>query len=187
MHLNIDWKNWLNRLLWSLIFSFPLGILGSYIAGTISDDTPRLLIFSKSSSLGGQTVIDLKVRNAGDFDLKGLKVILEFENRPTLSTLPTEFEQYAFLDKTKCTFSLPTNIEFKKGQLIEFRFVSEGSNRILNYNSLPKSISSNLFVSKIVYASWQNDTLFKSLEFKDIIIASTLIVMIIVICALVSE
>lgn len=185
MQISIDWKSWRAKLLWGFFLSLPLGVLGSIIAGTISGKTNYLIIHSKSSFKGGQTVIDLTIQNLGDYDLKGLNAHIEFEKSPSVSVSPEEYQKYVNIYKNDLDFNLPYDFELKKGQLIEFRFISRGSNRIINNTSLSKSISSKCIISEEVFASWRNHSWLGDFEVKDLVIVISIIIMAVVIVALV--
>jgi hypothetical protein len=114
-----------------------------------------------------------------------LNAHIEFENNPSISVSPEEYHQYVLMGTNILDFNLPTNLELKKDEVVEFRFTSKGSNRIVNSTSLPKSISSKCIISEQVFASWDDHTLIGDLEFKDLVIVISFISMAVVIVALI--
>jgi len=183
-NITINWRDWKKRFLWALFLSLPIGILGTYLAGLLSDKTNRLLVYSNSSYHGGETVIDVTIQNAGDFVLCGLRVDLAFEKPPTYHISPKEYKQYTSLNASSFKLSLPSNIELETGQEVELRFTTKGANEITNLNSVPKSISAHCIISEEVHASWRRHFLLSNATLKEQIIVAVFIVMCITVLTL---
>lgn len=143
------------KLVWALLVSFPLSILASYIVYIISDKADRITIFHDSSERGGQTVIDLKIENSGDYDLNGLIVPIRFLKTVEMASVePNDYRDCLKIKGNAVTFVLPESQVFMKSESIIFRFTSDGVNYIKNLSNLPNYISSFHISHEKVHGVW---------------------------------
>ncbi len=166
----INWKDVRSRLIWGIILSIPLGTAGSLLANSISKQTPQLSIDLNSFLKAGETIIDMDIKNTGDFDLCGLAAHLKFEKPPEIRVEPDRWKAFISLSGTEFHLLTKPDYEFKKDEVVELRFVSAGSNRIINYNSIPEDVNAICIRRESVNASFNKDFGFAGFDMKGVII-----------------
>src|SRR5882672_10170246 len=93
MFANFDIKKSTGLIVGSLL----LGVAGNWIYAQAFDKQARLELSKRESTQAGQTTIDLKITNAGSFDLIGIQAAFALERGATLSITPDELKKFATL------------------------------------------------------------------------------------------
>jgi len=174
---NINWKN-INKYSFLIIFQVLLGIASSLIAYSFVNKTTNLkVILAQPSYRGSQAVIDVIIRNDGDYNLKGVSAFIEFAKEPKVSITPKTYEKYILINGVNFSLIAPADLEFNKNDSIELRFVSDGFNEIKDKNNLSIHIYAQHIISQKVYASLRGDSWFPSVfqTFESIILLAIFI------------